>query len=177
MFDEIERMGGKPVMWKTGHSLIKDKIAELNAPLAGELSGHIFFADKYYGFDDALYCAVRLLNDVSASDGAMSTLTADLPKLYGTPEIRIEVDREEKFDLVPRVIENVEGNSPVEMSIDDIDGIRVSSPHGWWLLRPSNTQDVLVCRAEADSEAYLETLKIMIRDEIHKLGYSVDFSG
>lgn len=176
MFDEIARLGGQPVMWKTGHSLIKDKIAETGAPLAGELSGHIFFADKYYGFDDALYCAVRLLNDVCDSNGALSTLTADLPTLFDTPEIRIEVDREEKFDLVPRVIESVKDNLPDGMSIDDIDGIRVSSSEGWWLLRPSNTQDVLVCRAEASSEEHLDLLKDMIRTEMDKLGYKIDFS-
>ncbi|MBX2834369.1 MAG: phosphomannomutase/phosphoglucomutase [Micavibrio sp.] len=177
MFDEIERMGGKPVMWKTGHSLIKDKIAETGSPLAGELSGHIFFADKYYGFDDALYCAVRLLNEIAASEGAMSTLTKHLPKQFDTPEIRIEVDREKKFDLVPQVIENVKGNLPTEMSVSNIDGIRVSSADGWWLIRPSNTQDVLVCRVEACCEEYLETLKSMVATEIRKLGYEVDWSG
>lgn len=176
MFNEIERLGGKPVMWKTGHSLIKDKIAETGAPLAGELSGHIFFADKYYGFDDALYCAVRLLNDVCDAGGALSTLTADLPKLFDTPELRIEVDREEKFEIVPKIIANLKDNLPEGMAMDDIDGVRISSEQGWWLLRPSNTQDVLVCRAEASSEAHLEELKTMINDEVTKLGYSIDFS-
>ncbi len=176
MFNEIERLGGKPVMWKTGHSLIKAKIAELNAPLAGELSGHIFFADKYYGYDDALYCAVRLLNDVCDSTGALSTLTQDLPVLFNTPEIRIEVDKDEKFDLVPKVIKSIRGRLPEGMSMDDIDGVRVSGPRGWWLLRPSNTQDVLVCRAEADSQDYLDMLKDMIKAEIEKLGCSIDFS-
>ncbi|MCB1651148.1 MAG: phosphomannomutase/phosphoglucomutase [Alphaproteobacteria bacterium] len=175
MFDEIARLGGQPIMWKTGHSLIKDKIAETGAPLAGELSGHIFFADKYYGFDDALYCAVRLLNDVCESDGALSSLTKDLPVLFNTPEIRIEVDGDEKFQIVPRIIENLKNNLPAGMALDDIDGVRISNNHGWWLLRPSNTQDVLVCRAEADSEEHLERLKQMILQEVEKVGYSIDF--
>ena len=162
-------------MWKTGHSLIKDKMAELHAPLAGELSGHIFFADKYYGFDDALYCAVRLLNEVCDADGPLSSLTAGLPELYNTPEIRIEVDGAEKFDLVPRIAADIKDRLPEGMVMDDIDGIRISSDQGWWLLRPSNTQDVLVCRAEASSEDALEDFKKMILQEISKLGYSIDF--
>jgi phosphomannomutase len=176
MFDEIERLGGKPVMWKTGHSLIKAKITELNAPLAGELSGHIFFNDKYYGFDDALYCAVRLLNQVCDSTGALSTLTAELPVLFNTPEIRIEVDQAEKFKIAPKIIENIKDDLPDGMSLDDIDGVRISSKEGWWLLRPSNTQDVLVCRAEASSEAHLNILKEMISREVERLGCAIDFS-
>ncbi len=175
MFDEINRLGGKAVMWKTGHSLIKDKMRELKAPLAGELSGHIFFADKYYGFDDALYCGIRLLNELSEADGALSTLTADLPTLFNTPEMRIEVKASEKFGIVPKIAESLKGNLPEGMVADDIDGIRISSPDGWWLLRPSNTQDVLVCRAEASSEAALEGFKKMILQEVQKLGYNIDF--
>lgn len=175
MFDEINRLGGKAVMWKTGHSLIKDKMRELNSPLAGELSGHIFFADKYYGFDDALYCAIRLLNEVSESEGALSTLTQDLPTLFNTPEMRIEVDADEKFGIVPRIAESLKGNLPAGMVMDEIDGVRISSDKGWWLLRPSNTQDVLVCRAEADSEDALTDFKNMILQEVGKLGYKIDF--
>lgn len=99
MFDEIKRMGGKPVMWKTGHSLVKAKMAELKSPLAGELSGHIFFADKYYGFDDALYCGVRLMNAVSAVDGDFTQLTGMLPNVQSTPELRIDVEESEKLAL------------------------------------------------------------------------------
>ncbi len=175
MFDEINKMGGKAVMWKTGHSLIKDKMRELSAPLAGELSGHIFFADKYYGFDDALYCAIRLLNEVDHASGALSSLTAHLPRLHNTPEIRIDVDEAEKFDLVPRIAKALEGNLPAGMVADNIDGIRISSDKGWWLLRPSNTQDVLVCRAEASSEEDLKIFKKMILQEVEKLGYSITF--
>ena len=176
MFDEIAHLGGQPVMWKTGHSLIKDKINETGAPLAGELSGHIFFADKYYGFDDALYCAIRLLNDVCDSHGALSSLTQDLPHLYDTPEIRIEVKREEKFELLPKLIKSIKPKLSDDMIINDIDGMRVSNGKGWWLLRPSNTQDVLVFRAEAKSEQELRDIQAMISDEISALGYHIDFS-
>lgn len=176
MFDEINNMGGNAVMWKTGHSLVKAKMAELKAPLAGELSGHIFFADKYYGFDDALYCAIRLINLLGDAKGGLSTLTKHLPVLVNTPEVRFEVDEEEKFDLVPRVFESMKTRGDDTLEIDDIDGIRVSSPDGWWLLRPSNTQNVLVARAESNSEEGLKRLTDMAIEEVAKLGYSVNFS-
>ncbi len=175
MFDEITELGGKPVMWKTGHSLIKDKMRELNAPLAGELSGHIFFADKYYGFDDALYCSVRLLNELSKTTGGLSSLTSHLPVLHNTPEVRFEVEEEGKFDLVPKVLENLKRQANDNVDLDDIDGVRVATADGWWLLRPSNTQNVLVARAEASSAEGLERLKKMAREEVDKLGYSLDF--
>ena len=175
MFDEINRLGGKGVMWKTGHSLIKDKMAELKAPLAGELSGHIFFADKYYGFDDALYCAVRLLNDLDDAGGPLSTLTKDLPTLFNTPEIRVEVEEEKKFGIAPLILENLSKALPEKTELDDIDGVRISNTDGWWLLRPSNTQAVLVFRAESHSEEGLERLKKMAKDEIKKVGYVLNF--
>tara|TARA_R110001592_G_scaffold27763_17_gene102817 strand:+ start:2128 stop:3522 length:1395 start_codon:yes stop_codon:yes gene_type:complete len=175
MFDEINKMGGKAVMWKTGHSLIKDKMRELNAPLAGELSGHIFFADKYYGFDDALYCSVRLLNALSQTEGGLSSLTSHLPTLFNTPELRIEVNEAEKFDLVPRVFESLKAQANDNASLDDIDGVRVSTPDGWWLLRPSNTQDVLVARVESNSEEGLQRLKNMAGEEVKKIGYTLVF--
>lgn len=177
MFDEINRLGGQGVMWKTGHSLIKAKMSELQSPLAGELSGHIFFADKYYGFDDALYCGIRLLNEVSEAEGGLSSLTQDLPTLYNTPEIRVEVDEEKKFGIVPQIIENIQAQLPEGYSLDDIDGIRISGPDGWWLLRPSNTQAVLVFRAESNREDGLERLKNMALAEIEKLGYTLNFTG
>jgi phosphomannomutase len=175
MFDEINKMGGKGVMWKTGHSLIKDKMRELSSPLAGELSGHIFFADKYYGFDDALYCSVRLLNELSKADGGLSSLTSHLPTLYNTAEVRFEVNEAEKFDLVPRVLESLKNQANDNADLDDIDGVRVTTPDGWWLLRPSNTQDVLVARVEANSLDGLERLKNMAGEEVEKLGYSIAF--
>ncbi len=175
MFDEIKAMGGTPVMWKTGHSLIKDKMRELEAPLAGELSGHIFFADKYYGFDDALYCSIRLLNELSKAKGGLSSLTAHLPVLFNTPEVRFEVDEAEKFDLVPQVLESLKAQNNDDCLLDDIDGVRVSTPDGWWLLRPSNTQNVLVARVESNSEQGLERLKNMASEEVTKLGYTLPF--
>ncbi len=175
MFDEIANLGGKPVMWKTGHSLIKDKMAELDAPLAGELSGHIFFNDKYYGFDDALYCGIRLLNELAKADGPLSTLTASLPKLHNTPEYRVEVDEETKFDIVPQIADNLKGNMPDGFELDETDGVRVKSGQDWWLLRPSNTQAVLVFRAESASEEGLEKLKDMALQEIAKVGYTLSF--
>ncbi len=176
MFDEINRLGGKGVMWKTGHSLVKAKMQELNSPLAGELSGHIFFADKYYGFDDALYCGVRLLNILSMAEGGLSSLTAHLPVLYNTPEMRFEVLEEEKFALVPRIVENLKviAENDNSITLDDVDGVRVSTPDGWWLMRPSNTQSVLSGRIEAKSPEGLERLKNMAREAIEKIGYTLN---
>ena len=173
MFDEIERMGGRAIMWNTGHSLVKSKMIEENSPLAGELSGHIFFKDGYYGFDDALYCSVRLINAVAATDAPFSSLSAHLPKLFNTPEIRIEVDETIKFDLVPKIAENLKPRANDNFQINDIDGVRVTTPQGWWLLRPSNTQNVLVSRVEANSESALTELKQMVEAEVAKVG--VDF--
>lgn len=172
MYDEIERLGGVPVMWKTGHSLIKDKMQELQAPLAGELSGHIFFADKYYGFDDALYCAVRLISELSETGGSLSSLTENLPRLFNTPEIRIDVKEEEKFDLVPRALKNLQSQNS-KQDIDMTDGLRITTPDGWWILRPSNTQNAITVRAESTSEEGLERLMIMIGEEVKKLGYTL----
>lgn len=172
MFDEINKMGGRGVMWKTGHSLIKSKMAELNAPLAGELSGHIFFNDIYYGFDDALYCAIRLINEVTAQGKPLSEMTAHLRGAINTPEVRFEVQESEKFDLVPRIIQNLQSQDG-GFSLDDIDGIRVSNDDGWWLLRPSNTQNVLVARAESTSKDGLVRLCKMARDEVAKIGYTL----
>ncbi len=172
MYDEIGRLGGQPVMWKTGHSLIKAKMAEMKAPLAGELSGHIFFGDKWYGFDDGVYCAIRLMNEAAKTDGPVSSLTAALPRLFNTPEIRFEVEETQKFDLVKKVAASMRVAFP-DAKVIDIDGLRVVTPHGWWLLRASNTQNMLVARAEADSPDYLETLKDLIRKEVEKIGYVV----
>ncbi len=175
MFDEIDRLGGNGVMWKTGHSLIKDKMAELNAPLAGELSGHIFFADKYYGFDDALYCAIRLLNQVSEEDGPFSNLTKDLPVLHSTAEVRFEVAEEGKFDLVPKTAARLRELAGDDMQVNEIDGVRVTTKDGWWILRPSNTQNVLVARAEGNSAEGLKRLKDMLINEVAALGYTMTF--
>lgn len=177
MYDEIARMGGTPIMWKTGHSLIKAKMYEMQAPLAGELSGHIFFGDGWYGFDDGLYCGIRLIDAIIGSGGAASALTATLPQTCNTPEIRFEVDEKEKFNLVARVVQSVKALSSGDKSIavNDIDGARVNTPDGWWLLRASNTQNVLVTRCEAQSTEGLDRLMTMVKNEVAKIGYSVTF--
>jgi phosphomannomutase / phosphoglucomutase len=137
--------GAQPVMWKTGHSLIKAKMKELNAPLAGEMSGHMFFGGDYLGFDDALFAAARLLEIVSRQPYGLATLLADLPRTFATPELRVECAEEEKFDLVERAALHFAGLYPV----NTIDGVRITFPKGWGLLRASNTQPVLVMRFES----------------------------
>jgi len=156
LFDEILRAGGTPLMWKTGHSLIKTKMAELKAPLAGEMSGHVFFADTFYGFDDALYCALRLLNIVSNSKESLAEMRDKLPQLVNTPELRFDCPEERKF----KIVDEVKGRlKQAGAKVNDIDGVRVNTPDGWWLLRASNTQAVLVARCESANEGGLERLK------------------
>ncbi|MDB5365888.1 MAG: phosphomannomutase [Rhodospirillales bacterium] len=169
LFDEIARLGGQPVMWKTGHSLLKAKMAETGAPLAGEMSGHIFFGDKWYGFDDALYCGVRLLSLVSKSGKQLADLVDKLPKVFNTPETRFQVDESRKFDVVKEVKQRLTA-SPDGIEVNDIDGVRVKTPDGWWLLRASNTQDVLVARAEASSEEGLGRLKKLLVAQLKQSG-------
>lgn len=167
LFDEIARLGGKPLMWKTGHSLLKAKMAETGAPLAGEMSGHIFFADKWYGFDDALYCGIRLVALVSKSGGTLAELRDRLPPVVNTPETRFQVSEERKFAVVDEVKRRLQQEGA---TVNDIDGVRVTTEDGWWLLRASNTQDVLVARAEAFSEAGLERLKTLLKDQLRQSG-------
>ncbi|KPF87994.1 phosphomannomutase [alpha proteobacterium AAP38] len=170
LFDQIAKLGGKPLMWKTGHSLLKAKMAETNSPLAGEMSGHIFFADKYYGFDDALYCGVRLLGIVSRL-AALSALRDELPDMLNTPEVRFQVNEERKFAAVDEIKARVKAEEAAGgAEVNDIDGVRVKTADGWWLLRASNTQDVLVARAEAFSPEGLERLKGAIKDNLAKSG-------
>jgi len=156
LFDEIAKAGGRPLMWRTGHSLIKAKMAEIGAPLAGEMSGHIFFADRYYGFDDALYAAVRILGVVSRMDGPLSAARARLPRVVNTPEIRFPCPDERKFAVVSEVAGRV---IEAGCEVETVDGVRVKSHDGWWLLRASNTQAVLVARCEARTAEGLERLK------------------
>lgn len=156
LFDEIAKMGGTPLMWKTGHSLIKTKMIETGAPLAGEMSGHIFFKHRYYGFDDAIYAAIRLLLVASRADGGLTTLRDELPDVINTPELRFPCSEERKFHVIPEVKSRLESNGA---TVDDTDGVRVTTADGWWLLRASNTQDVLVARCEAADEAGLDRLK------------------
>ncbi|WCL55689.1 phosphoglucomutase/phosphomannomutase PgmG [Gimibacter soli] len=156
LYDRIAELGGQPVMWKTGHSLIKSKMVELSSPLAGEMSGHIFFKHKFYGHDDALYAAVRLLNAVADQGGSLKALKDGLPAAINTPELRFDCDDFRKFEVIKEVQKRLEA-AGADMST--VDGVRVKTADGWWLLRASNTQAVLVARCEASSEAGLDRLK------------------
>jgi phosphomannomutase len=175
LFDEIARAGGTPLMWKTGHSLIKAKMAEVGCPLAGEMSGHIFFADHWYGFDDALYAAVRLLGILARGESKLSTARAALPQVLNTPELRFPCEEARKFKVIEEVAHRLKAGGA---KLSDIDGVRVQTDEGWWLLRASNTQAVLVARAEASSEAGLERLKAALVEQLAKSGLAApDFSG
>jgi phosphomannomutase len=175
LFDEVQAAGGVPLMWRTGHSLIKAKMAEIGSPLAGEMSGHIFFADKWYGFDDALYAAVRLLGIVARMDGTLSAVRDALPHVLNTPELRFDCDDLRKFEVIREVAARLQQEGA---AVSDIDGVRVSTPDGWWLLRASNTQAVLVARAEAKSEEGLEKLKAALAAQLAASGLEApNFSG
>jgi phosphomannomutase len=175
LFDEIGKAGGKPLMWKTGHSLVKAKMAETGSPLAGEMSGHIFYADKWYGFDDALYAAVRVLGIVARMSGKLSDVRKALPQVINTPELRFNCDDTRKFGVIEEVAARLAKDGA---AVSDIDGVRVQTTDGWWLLRASNTQAVLVARAEASSEAGLERLKAALVTQLAASGLEApDFSG
>ena len=176
LFDEIARAGGKPMMFKTGHSLIKSKMAEIGAPLAGEMSGHIFFADTFYGFDDALYCGLRLLNIVAKADESLADMRDGLPQPVNTPELRFDCADERKFAVVEEVKALLQKQGA---QFSDIDGVRVSTADGWWLLRASNTQPVLVARCEAADENGLERLKSALKASLAASGVELpdDASG
>jgi phosphomannomutase len=156
LFDEIAKAGGRPVMTATGHSPIKAKLAETGAPLAGEMSGHIFYADGYYGFDDAVYVAVRLLGILARIPQSLTELRRGLPSVVNTPELRFPCSEARKFAVVGEVAERLR---QAAAEVNDIDGVRVRTADGWWLLRASNTQDVLVARAESTSADGLARLK------------------
>jgi len=166
-FDRVAELGGTPLMWKTGHSLIKSKMKETEAPLAGEMSGHIFFKHRWYGFDDALYAAIRLIEAVSASGRSLTGIMDAMPKTMATPEMRFQVDESRKFTIVDEVRDRLSADGA---KVDDTDGVRVSTADGWWLLRASNTQDVLVARAEAKDEAGVERLVAQIDEQLAKSG-------
>ncbi len=167
LFDRVAELGGKPLMWKTGHSLIKSKMKETGAPLAGEMSGHIFFKHRWYGFDDALYAAVRLIEAVSQSGRSLTEIMDAMPKTTATPEMRFQVDEVRKFAIVEEVRDRLSAD---RAKVDSTDGVRVSTEDGWWLLRASNTQDVLVGRAEANNSAGLDRLVAQIDDQLAKSG-------
>ncbi len=175
LFDEVGRAGGTALMWKTGHSLIKSKMAEIGCPLAGEMSGHVFFNDKWYGFDDALYAAVRLLGIVARMKGKLSDVRRALPQVVNTPELRFDCDDRRKFTVIAEVAARLKAAGA---AMSDIDGVRVRTADGWWLLRASNTQAVLVARAEAADEAGLERLKAALVEQLEASGLAApDFSG
>ena len=167
LFDEIARLGGNPVMWRTGHSLIRARMAETGAPLAGEMSGHLFFADEYYGFDDAVYAAVRLLDTIEGSGESLSALRDRLPTLPSTPEMRFDCADERKFGVVAEVRDRL---ASAGRRINDVDGVRVTSEDGWWLLRASNTQAALVARCEARDEAALSRVRAALEAELARSG-------
>lgn len=158
LFEEIKKLGGQPIMWKTGHSFIKKKMKEEKALLAGEMSGHIFFADRYYGFDDAIYSSARFVEYLSSLDMKLSEIVDNLPKAFSTPEIRVEAKEETKFKVVAEVKKRLESLHP-DYPVIDIDGVRIEYPDGWALVRASNTQPVLVLRFEAASKDSLDRIR------------------
>jgi phosphomannomutase len=167
LFDRVAALGGKPLMYRTGHSLIKSKMAETGAPLAGEMSGHVFFADRYYGFDDALYAAVRLLSILARRNGTLAQFRDGLPHVVNTPELRIPCPENRKFKVAAEALGRLKAAGA---EVNDIDGVRVKTADGWWLLRASNTQAVLVARCEARDEAGLKRLKASLAEQLRKSG-------
>ncbi|MEY4160802.1 MAG: hypothetical protein RLZZ136_1423 [Pseudomonadota bacterium] len=167
LFDLVSTHGGQPLMWKTGHSLIKSKMKETGAPLAGEMSGHVFFAHQFYGFDDALYAAVRLIAASARLGQSVTALRGAMPALINTPELRFQVDESRKFAVVEEVRDRL---SAAGAEVNATDGVRVSTADGWWLLRASNTQDVLVARAESRTEEGLERLLAQIDAQLAASG-------
>lgn len=167
LFERVTELGGKPLMWKTGHSLIKSKMKETGAPLAGEMSGHVFFAHQYYGYDDALYAAIRLIAAAARLGKSVTQLRGEMPALVNTPELRFQVDESRKFAVIDEVKNRLAGSGA---DVDATDGVRVSTPDGWWLLRASNTQDVLVARAESADQAGLDRLMAQIDAQLAASG-------
>jgi len=167
LFDEIARLGGRPLMWKTGHSLIKAKMVETGAPLSGEMSGHVFYKDGFYGHDDALYVAVRLLDILARGQRTLAEIRDSMPTTFSTPEVRFDCPEERKFAAVAELARQLARDGA---EVDTTDGVRVRTADGWWLLRASNTQAVLVARAEARSAEGLERLKAELRDRLRSVG-------
>lgn len=171
LFDEVNRLGGDAIMWKTGHSLIKTKMIEAKAPIAGEMSGHIFFAERYYGYDDATYAAVRLYRILVQSGKSLAEWRDAMPVAVNTPETRIDCPDDRKFALIEEVRSRL---AEVGAEVSGIDGVRVSTEDGWWLLRASNTQPAIVARCEAGDDAGLDRLKAQVTDQLVKSGLLSD---
>lgn len=169
LFNDIAKHGGVPIMWKAGHSIIKAKMKETGAALAGEMSGHIFFADRFYGFDDATYAGARVLEILSRTDKKLSELLADLPETFSTPELRTDCSDETKFTVVEKVAEHFAKTNEVLT----IDGARILFEHGWGLVRPSNTQSILVLRFEADSAEHLAEIRKIVESKVSEIIVSV----
>ncbi len=165
LYNDIAAHGGNPIMWKAGHSLIKAKMKETNAALAGEMSGHIFFADRFYGFDDATYAGARVLEILSKTDKKLSELLADLPETFSTPELRVDCTEEQKFEIVQRIADEFSKTNEVIT----IDGARILFENGWGLVRASNTQAILVLRFEADSEENLRKSRETVENRVKEL--------
>lgn len=169
LFEDIKKNGGIPIMWRTGHSNIKRKVKEESAPLAGELSGHIFFADKHHGFDDALYAGLRLAEVASYYDGTFSSMLKDIPQMYSTPEMRIDFPEEEKFKFIEQFTKSMKNSMSSSHRLVTVDGIRIETDDGWALVRASNTQPALTIRFEANSEKNLKELMQYVQKEISKV--------
>ena len=165
LYDDIEKHGGRPIMWKAGHSLIKAKMKEETALLGGEMSGHLFFADRYFGYDDAIYASVRLLEILSMSGQKISEILSDVPRTFTTPEIRVDCPDHIKF----QVVEEVKAHFKKDYKIVDIDGVRIPFEDGWGLLRPSNTQPAVVLRFEATTEERLHVIRTMIEEVLNNV--------
>jgi len=172
-FEEVTKMGCKPVMCKTGHSIIKDKMKELNSPLSGEMSGHVMYKDNFYGYDDAMYVALRFLQVLSKKDQSLSKIMERYPKTYSTPETRFEVDETRKFSIVEEISDRL---SKKNVKILDIDGVRVENKDGWWAIRASNTQNALTVRAEAVNLTILKKMTQNIENELKLSGVDFKFS-
>ena len=164
LFRDIEKHGGRAIMWKTGHSLIKAKLKEEKALLAGEMSGHMFFADRYFGYDDAVYAACRIVEILANSPVSLSQMLSDIPPTFVTPEIRVQCDDDKKFAVVERVKSEFRRN----YEVIDVDGARIIFPNGWGLVRASNTQDVLVMRFEADTQEHLDEIRAQVEDQVRQ---------
>jgi phosphomannomutase/phosphoglucomutase len=166
LYDDIQAKGGRPIMWKTGHSLIKAKMKEERAELAGEMSGHIFFRNRYYGFDDGIYSSARLLEILTREKRKLSELLLDVPKTFSTPELRVETVEDKKFEIVRRATETFRKQG---YRIIDVDGVRVTFPDGWGLIRASNTQPLLVLRFEAKTPERLEEIRKLVETTLESV--------
>ena len=170
IFDEIRKFGGEAIISKTGHSHVKNNLKKFNAQLAGEMSGHIFFAEDYYGFDDAFFAAVKVLEIINNNDKKLSDLVDEIPRVFNTPEIRIDCDDNKKFDIIRKITERQKRS---KKQITNIDGVRVSEKDGWWLLRASNTQPAIVLRCESLTEDGLEFQKRLVKNELSEFNIDI----